>query len=77
MGIDYSNPFFQNLDTMAELEAIFERQRPAGAKMIENAIKARNLDNLQFALENAKRIKLDVKNPELFARGQKFLRDNK
>jgi hypothetical protein len=75
LGIDYSNAFFQNYDTAAELEKIFTRQRPGGEKMIQNAMKNRNLDGLRFALENAKRIKLDKANPTLFAKGQKFLRD--
>lgn len=76
MGIDYSNPFFQNFDTEEELEKVFVTQRPGGEKMIQNAMKNRAFDNLRFALENAKRIKLDQTNPELFKKGQEFLRNN-
>lgn len=76
MGIDYSSSFLQNYNTVEALEAVFVRQRPGGEKMIQNAMKSRNIDNLRYALENAKRIKIDVANPELFAKGQKFLKEN-
>ena len=75
MGIDYSQSFFQNYDTDAAIQDIFKKQRPGGEKMIQNAMKNHNLENLKYALENAKRIKLDIANPELYAKGQKFLQN--
>jgi hypothetical protein len=76
MGIDYSKPFFENFDTEAALEKVFEKQRPGGEKMIENAMKNHNIENLRYALENAKRIKLNQANPTLFKKGQEFLKNN-
>ena len=77
MGIDYSAAFFQQYDTFAELEKIYVRQHPGGEKMIRSAMQNSNLDNLRYVLENAKRIRLDKANPELFAKGQKFLQEHK
>lgn len=74
MGIDYSQPFLQNYDTESEINEIFKKQRPGGERMIQNAMKNHNIENLKYALDNAKRIKLDIANPELFEKGQKFLK---
>lgn len=73
MGIDYSNAFFESFDTAAALEKIFSAQRPAGEKMIQNAIRAKNMGNLEFALENARRIQLDRTNPDLYNKGMQVL----
>jgi hypothetical protein len=75
LGIDYSKVFFQQYDTAAQIDKIFASQRPGGEQMIRNAMKNKNYPNLKYALENAKRIKLDVANPELMAKGEKFLRE--
>jgi hypothetical protein len=58
------------------LKKVFEKQRPGGEKMIQNAMKNHNIENLRYALENAKRIKLNQANPALFKKGQEFLQKN-
>ncbi len=74
LGIDYSKDFFTNYDTESQLEEVLAGQRPGGEKMIQNAMKHNNREALEYALENARRIKLDKTNPALVAEGDKMLR---
>ena len=74
LGIDYSH--LKNFDTGAYLEGIFSKQRPAGEKMIENAIKNNKLGELEGALENARRIGLDKTNKALYQKGLDYLNNN-
>ena len=71
LGIDYSK--LENYDTTQALESIFKTQRPAGINMINNAIKSENVDNLRWALENAKRIGIDRTSPEVYKKGEAAL----
>lgn len=71
MGIDYSQ--LENYDTTQALESIFKTQRPAGINMINSAIKNNNVDNLRWALENAKRIGIDRTSPEVYKKGEAAL----
>ena len=71
MGIDYSE--LENFDTTQALENIFKTQRPAGITMINSAIQNKNIDNLRWALENAKRIGIDRTSPDIYKKGETAL----
>lgn len=63
-GIDYTK--LTNFDTLASLEETFAKQRPAGEKMLRDAIANKDLASLDWAIENAKRIRINKQNPALF-----------
>ena len=70
-GIDYSN--LENFDTRAVIENHLAAQRPFGEDMIRNALKNKNLQGMQEAINNAVRIGIDRTNPALFKQGKNFL----
>lgn len=74
LGIDYS--YLNDFNTRDFLEGVFQKQRPAGEKMIENSIKSRRRADLENALENARRIGLDRTNPALYQNGLSQLKSN-
>ena len=63
LGIDYS--FLADYDTWGALEEVFSGQRPAGEKMLNEAIASKQKGRLDEALSNALRIGLDRTNPKL------------
>lgn len=71
LGIDYSHLI--NFDTRSYLEGVFAKQRPAGEKMIQNAMKNNKRGELESALENARRIGLDKTNNALYQKGLDYL----
>jgi hypothetical protein len=73
-GIDYSH--LEEFDTRQFLDGVFQKQRPAGEKLIENAIKNKRRGELEGALENARRIGIDKTNPTLYQRGMAQLKNN-
>jgi hypothetical protein len=74
LGIDYS--YLTDFKTRNFLENVFQKQRPAGEKMIENAIKNKRRVELENALENARRIGIDKTNPTLYQKGLVQLKSN-
>jgi len=75
LGIDYSH--LENFDTSAYIEKVFESQRGPGEKMIRSAMEKNNMNSLEWALENARRIGIDKKNPDLYSEGSKKLQQLK
>ena len=71
LGVDYSK--LEAYDTRTVLENHLLSQHPYWKKAIERAIANKDKGGLQYALNNAKRVGLDKKNPELIKAGQKVL----
>jgi hypothetical protein len=69
LGIDYSK--LTHFDTLSSLEETFSAQRPAGEKMLTDAINRKDLPGLEWAIENAKRIRIDKVSPALFDKALK------
>jgi hypothetical protein len=71
MGIDYSS--LENYDTRAKLEAHLLKQHPYWIKQLESAMARKDRGSLQEALNNAHRIGLDKKRPELIDEAQRAM----
>lgn len=64
-GIDYTA--LENFDTENSLEEILSKQRKPAEDMLRRNIKSgSNKDGWDWAMENARRLKIDKTNPELF-----------
>lgn len=74
LGIDYS--YLTDFNTRNFLENVFQKQRPAGEKLIQNAIARKKRVDLENALENARRIGIDRTNPTLYQQGLAQLKSN-
>lgn len=71
LGIDYSS--LENYDTRAKLEAHLLKQHPYWIKQLESAMARKDRGSLQEALNNAHRIGLDKKRPELIDEAQRAM----
>jgi hypothetical protein len=68
LGIDYSH--LTTFDTLHRIESQLERQFPYWEDRIKEAIAQHNRMALQEAIQNAKRVGLDRKRPELLIEAQ-------
>lgn len=73
-GIDYSG--LAQFDTAQAIEAHFERQHPYWEKAIQGMLDAGSTAGLQEAVNNADKIHLTQKRPELVAAARKFLSEH-
>jgi hypothetical protein len=64
LGIDYSQ--LESFDTDKSLEGVFSSQRPAGEKLLRDAIRQRDFNALMEAIKNAQRIRLQKSNAALY-----------
>lgn len=76
-GIDYSDPEILNFDTAKVLNDYLFSQHPYWRTFINNAIQQKNAGNIQYGLEMAGRIKLDLADPSLMASARDALRSLK
>ena len=67
LGIDYSATALQQYDTKTKINQQLERQHPYWEQRIREAQQDHNRVALQDAIQNAKRVGLDKKKPELIA----------
>lgn len=63
LGIDYKN--LENYDTRAKLDALNDKQYKFWTKRLKEAMNSKNKNTLNDALNNANRIGLNNKDPEL------------
>lgn len=70
-GIDYSQ--LENYDTRTVLENYLLSQHPYWIKELEDSIDKKAKNRLSYAIQVAKRIGLDKKNPELLEKATKCL----
>ena len=64
LGIDYSQ--LKNFDTARSLEEVFANQRGPGEQLLRSAMNKHDMSQLDWAIENAKRIGIDKVNPALY-----------
>jgi hypothetical protein len=71
LGIDYS--YITNFDTNARIEAQLSKQHPYWEERLREGMKLKDRGELQEALNNARRVGLHKKKPDLIQQAEQIL----